>query len=176
MSGGGQPLREGITSSRYSFIHSNSCKLMKTSLIPLLALGLFATSCNHKNDDLVAPAASAATVTFPQQLTAGTWIVTSYMQATEDKTSQLDGYRFAFAANGQATASHSSSTDPGSWTWGGNSYYGTPADSKTVVFTFGNQHPLDRISKSWIIVSVDDKLIKLDSSNPAEQEHLTLGR
>ncbi|MDQ2794021.1 MAG: hypothetical protein M3Y12_08440 [Bacteroidota bacterium] len=150
--------------------------MMKTSLISLLALGLLAASCNHKKDDLVTPAAPAGTVAFPQQLAAGTWIVTFYMQATEDKTSQLAGYRFAFAANGQATASHSSSTDPGSWTWGGNSYYGTPADSKTVVFTFGNQRPLDRISKSWIIASADDKVIKLDSSNPAEQEHLTLGR
>jgi hypothetical protein len=149
---------------------------MKTSLTALLALGLLAAGCDHKKDDLVTPTAPASTTTFPQVLAAGTWVVTSYRQATEDKTSQLAGYRFAFAANGQATASHGNTTDPGSWTWGGNSYYGTPADSKTVVFTFGSQHPLDRISKSWIIASADDKVIQLDSSNPAELEHLTLGR
>jgi hypothetical protein len=149
---------------------------MRTHLPVLLALGLLAAGCDHKNDDVVAPAAPAGAANFPQLLTAGNWVVTSYTQAGEDKTSQLAGYSFAFATNGQATATHNSSADSGTWTWGGNSYYGTPADSKTVVFLLGNSHPLDRISKSWIIQSADDKIIKLDSSNPAEQEHLTLGR
>ena len=102
--------------------------------------------------------------------------MSSYLQGPEDKTGQLAAYRFAFAASGQAIATHNSTAETGSWAWGGNSYYGNPADSKTVVFTIGSGHPLDRISKSWLIGSTDDKVIKLDSSNPAENEHLTLGR
>ncbi len=73
---------------------------MKTSLTALLALGLLATGCDHKKDDLATPTAPAGTTTFPQLLVASTWAVASYRQAAEDKTIQLAGYRFAFAANG----------------------------------------------------------------------------
>ena len=145
---------------------------MKTLPLAVLLVALLGAGCNHKKDDLMVPASPA--VTFPQLLTAGSWAATSYTEGIEDKTSQLAGYRFAFATDGQATATHGGNAYPGSWTWGGNSYYGTPADSKTVVF--GNGHPLDRLSQSWIIASADDKLIRLDSANPAEDKHLTLGR
>ncbi len=81
-----------------------------------------------------------------------------------------------FTSDYKATATQGKEATAGSWAWGGNNYYGTPADSKTVTLSFGIKTPYDRLSKIWTIVDVTNAVIKLDNSNPAENEHLTLTR
>ncbi len=147
---------------------------MKTALLFAFAGLLSTAGCNSKNSDPT-PATPAAQA-FPDLLIAGTWTVTSYTEATQDKTSSFKGYVFVFVTPGGSTATQGSDKTPGTWAWGGNSYYGTPADSKTVVLNYGTKQPLVRISKSWLIKSASSTAIVLDSSNPAELEHLELSR
>ena len=145
---------------------------MKTLLLTL-ALGiLLLNSCTKSSSD---PQPTPAT-TFPQLLTAGSWTVTAYTELAEDKTKMFGGITFNFSTDGKATAVQSKSNVPGGWTWGGNSYYGTPADSKTLVLTFGAATPFDRISRTWIIDESSATAIKLSGNNPAEQKYLTLSR
>ena len=147
---------------------------MKITSIFLLLMLAAAAGCSSKKDN-VAPTPTAAD--FPQLLTSGIWVVTSYTEASQDKTSTLSGYQFTFDKSGQSAAKHGADNTPGSWLWGGNSYYGTPADSKTLTLTYSTQqHPLDRIGKGWIIKDASSTVITLDSSNPAEQTHLVFGR
>jgi len=147
---------------------------MKTTLAAFFLLLLTAAGCSHKEDS-VAPA-SAAGATFPEIIASGNWVVTSCTQGTEDKTNSMSGIRFTFDKNGQATAVQGSDLTPGGWAWGGNSYYGTPASSKTVTFAFGARKPFDKISRPWIIQEATAAVMKLDSSNPAEAEHLVFSR
>lgn len=144
---------------------------MKPILFSLLLVVLFVMGCKKSTDD-VAPATTDTT--FPKLLAPGTWVISSYVQGTEDKLKSLGSISINFTSDGKATATQGSQTTVGSWSWGGNSYYGTPADSKTVTLSFGIKTPYDKLSKTWTILDASSSIIKLDNSNPAENEHLTL--
>ena len=145
---------------------------MKILLISLLLLATVLTGCKKENTDGVAPAAT----TFPQLLAPGTWTITAFSQGTEDKLKLLANISIEFSSDGKATATQNKESTVGSWSWGGNSYYGTPADSKTVTLNFGAKTPYDRLSKTWTILDASQTLINLENSNPAEKEHLTLSK
>ncbi|MBN8825583.1 MULTISPECIES: hypothetical protein [unclassified Spirosoma] len=144
---------------------------MKPILFALLLVVTLTVGCKKSTDD-VAPATTATT--FPQILAPGTWVISSYVQGTEDKLKALGSISINFTSDGKATATQGGQTTVGSWSWGGNSYYGTPADSKTVTLSFGIKTPYDKLSKTWTIMDANSSAIKLDNSNPAENEHLTL--
>ena len=144
---------------------------MKTLALVLLLVVAGLTSCK-KNTDTVTP----TTATFPQIIAPGVWTITSFTQGTEDKLKLLSSISIAFTSDGRAIATQGKESTPGSWSWGGNSYYGTPADSKTVTLNFGAKTPYDRLSNVWTIVDAKSSVINLDSANPAENEHLTLSK
>jgi|GEM_PF-6076354 len=142
---------------------------MKSLLLVLLLTVV--VGCKKSTDD-VAPATTSAA--FPQILAPGTWAISSYLQGSEDKLKSLGSISITFTSDGKATATLDGKQTVGTWAWGGNSYYGTPADSKTVTLSFGAQKPYDKLSKTWTIMDANSSAIKLDNSNPAENEHLTL--
>ena len=144
---------------------------MRALAFVLLLAVAGSTGCK-KNTDTVTP----ATATFPQIVAPGTWTITSFTQGTEDKLKLLSGMSIAFTSDGKAVATQGKDSTPGSWSWGGNSYYGTPADSKTVTLNFGVKTPYDRLSKVWTIIDAKNSVINLDNANPAENEHLSLSK
>ncbi len=146
---------------------------MKTIATVLLLLTVLSAGCT-KTTDAVMPAAVA---TFPDIIAPGVWTIASYVQGTEDKLKTLGTISISFTSDGKAVATlDGKQTTPGSWAWGGNSYYGTPADSKTVTLSFGSAKPYDKLSKAWTIIDASKSAISLDSANPAELEHLKLSK
>ncbi|MBO0948756.1 hypothetical protein [Fibrella forsythiae] len=145
---------------------------MKT-LASLLLFGVLLTGCKSSND-AVTP---ATTTNFPDIVAPGTWTISSFMQGTEDKLKTLGSIKITFSSDGKAIATlDNSQSTSGNWSWGGNSYYGTPADSKTVTLNFGTSKPYDKLSKTWTIINVSSSVISLDNANPAENEHLKLSK
>jgi hypothetical protein len=144
---------------------------MKPLITILFLVVALSTGCK-KSTDTVIP----ATATFPQIIAPGVWTISSFTQGTEDKLKLLSNIRIDFSSDGKAVATQDNVSTPGTWSWGGNSYYGTPADSKTVSLNFGTTKPYDRLSKVWTIIEAKSSVISLDNSNPAENEHLTLSK
>jgi hypothetical protein len=150
-----------------NLINCTPMKMLATAL--LLGIALL-SGCQKKEDAAVTP----ATATFPELIAPGTWTISSFTQGTEDKLKTLGTVTINFTSDGKAVATRGSETTPGTWLWGGNSYYGTPADSKTVTLNFGLKTPYDKVSKTWTIIDASQSIINLDNANPAEQEHLKL--
>ncbi len=145
---------------------------MKTLAIALLVGFALLSGCQKKEDAAVTP----ATATFPEIIAPGVWTISSFTQGTEDKLKTLGTVTINFTSDGKAVATRSSETTAGTWSWGGNSYYGTPATSKTVTMNFGTKTPYDKLSKTWTIIDASKSVIDLDNANPAEQEHLKLSK
>ncbi|RYF68583.1 MAG: hypothetical protein EOO39_19150 [Cytophagaceae bacterium] len=145
---------------------------MKT-LVSTLVLAIALLSACKKSDDTLTPATAP---TFPEVIAPGTWIISAYTERTEDKLKTLGTIKINFTSDGKAIATLDNQTTSGSWSWGGNSYYGTPADSKTVTLNFGTTKPYDRVSQTWLIVDSKSNIIRLDHSNPAEDKHITLSK
>jgi len=141
----------------------------------LLLLGLALLAGCKKSDDSIAPD-NTTTTDFPALVAPGTWTISSYTERTEDKLKTLGTITIKFASDGKAVATLDQQSTSGTWLWGGNSYYGTPANSKTVTLNFGTNKPYDRVSHTWTIVETKTNSIRLDHSNPAEDKHITLSK
>ena len=137
------------------------------------------TSCS-KNDSAPANGNTGSTVdtTLKTQIVSGTWIITSYTQRTEDKTSQFAGVIFTFSSNGTLIANKNGNVTNGTWAYTPSSvgYYGGPPSKSSVTLSLGASSPFDRLTKIWNVASNTDGLLKLDSPEPTEDEHVQFAK
>jgi hypothetical protein len=143
----------------------------------LLSMAATLTACGGSSDP-TAPVTHPSSVS--SVLTSGTWVVSSLMQRTEDRTSQLSGYSFTFTGagseNGTVVATKSGSSVNGTW---GHSpavtYYGSTS-TESLVLNFGTESPFDRLTKTWNVVSNTSTTLTLGSPEVLEDEHLVFTR
>lgn len=128
-----------------------------------VAAFLIMFSACKKNDDT--PATTNAAVT------SGAWVVSSFTQRTEDKTSDFAGLEFVFSADAKLIVSGSQNiTGTWSYTAPSSGYYGSPTGS--FVINLGADAPFRRLTDSWNIASQTSTLLKLDNREAAEDEHV----
>ena len=116
------------------------------------------TSCKKDDSTNVNPNATGI-------ITSGTWSVSSYKETSEDHTDDFAGYTFTFDSNGQMTATISGVTTTGSWKMDDDS-------ENELHIDLGNNSPLDKLSKGWIIISITDTEISLEDDNSSNNEVL----
>lgn len=116
--------------------------------------------------------------TLKTQVIAGTWIVRSYTQRTEDKTSQFSGVVFTFSSNGTLTANKNGNIINGTWSYTPSAvgYYGGPPSKASMTLSLGAVSPFDRLTKTWNVASNTDTLLKLDNPEPLEDEHVQFSK
>ncbi|MCX6307200.1 MAG: hypothetical protein NT040_19720 [Bacteroidetes bacterium] len=131
-------------------------------LCTLIIISLFALSACKKDAN---PAAPSGVV---QVVTTGTWRVTYFIEASEDKTSDFTSYTFSFNSNGILTASLSGTNTTGSWGWDDN--------SSKLHISIGNSNPLSGLTGDWLIIEKTETLIMLKNDNAAKNELLTFTR
>jgi len=151
-------------------------KCVNKGLTLLLAAVLFLVSCSKSPvDPVVNPLVfSADSVT--ASLTTGTWMISSFTQKTEDKTSKFDGFTFIFSADGSVTATISGTETKGTWHFTpAVTYYGSTSKS-AVALNLGAATPLSQLTKTWNFVSATSTLLKVDSPELAEDEHVQFSR
>jgi len=165
-----------------SIIHIKHFKMKKfnPSVFPgLLILATIFTACSKS---AVEPNANtvnntAATV---NAIASGNWVISSYKQRTEDKTSQFSGYVFSFITTGTnggtITAIKSNNPVNGSWAYSpAVTYYGSTSTT-SMTLNFGVSSLLDKISKKWNVVSIDSALISFVNPEVLEDEHLVFSK
>ena len=108
---------------------------------------------------------------FVQILTAGNWIVDSFIDEGDDQTNDWANYVLKFNADGSLTASNGNTELSGTW-------HADTDDGElelTIQLIAGN--PFDDINEDWTVKQYDSSLIKLedeDDQEPGELKTLTL--
>lgn len=130
-------------------------------LIPVLlfcsaALITF-TSCSNSSDN----SADLTSTLVQNNVQAGDWRITSYIDSGKDETSHFSGYFFSFGSNGTISVTNSSVTYAGTWSvTDSSSNDDTPGVMDfTILFSLGNN--FDDLSEDWQIVSQTSSKIEL---------------
>jgi hypothetical protein len=134
-------------------------------------------SCS-KNYNAPASTNNPVDTTLKTQVVSGTWIIKSYTQRTEDKTSQFASVVFTFSSNGTLTANKNGNITNGTWSYIPSSvgYYGGPPSKASITLNLGAASPFDKLTKIWNVASNTDTLLKLDNPEPVEDEHVQFSR
>ena len=143
-------------------------------LIPII---LFLGSCSKSSVDPLSTSASAITpAALITALTAGSWVLSSFTQKTEDKTSKFTDVIFTFSADGTVTATKNGTETKGSWQYTpAVTYYGSSSKS-AIALSMGSASPFDLLTKTWNFISVTSTTLKIDSPELAEDEHVQFSK
>jgi hypothetical protein len=115
-----------------------------------------------------------------QSITAGTWVISTYTQRTEDKTSDFSGYLFTFTKTagdaGTVTATRNGSTVTGTWSHqAAVTYYGSTS-TEAMVLNFGAATLWTKVSKIWNVSAASAGSLALVSPEVVEDERLVFTR
>lgn len=125
-------------------------------LISLILVLLFA-SCTQ--DDTVTPVNDP--VLLQQQVQAGGWRITSFIDSGKDETAHFSGYVFTFGSNGILGATNGSTNHSGSWSVNhGNSQDDSPGDVDFNIF-FNLTNAFEDLNEDWHILSQSETRIEL---------------
>ena len=152
-------------------------KYFNTPVALMAAIALFFASCAKSSVDPVTPPATSITAaSLTASLTAGSWVLSSFTQKTEDKTSKFTDIAFVFSADGTVTATKSGVETKGSWQYTpAVTYYGSSSKS-AIALNMGAATPLDLLTKTWNFISVTSTTLKIDSPELAEDEHVQFSK
>lgn len=111
---------------------------------------------------------SNSTSSVTQIVTTGSWRITTFIEASEDKTSDFTGYTFSFNSNGQLAATLSGANTTGIWGW-------DDSNSKFHI-SIGSSKPLLSLTDDWVVLEKTETLVRLKNDNPAKNELLSFTR
>ena len=152
-------------------------KKYSNKLLSLVVAASILASCSKS---YVAP--NTTTSTSPTStdlttiLTSGNWVVSSFTQKTEDKTSKFSNIFFTFSANGTLTATDNGNTTNGTWNYTpAVTYYGSTSKA-AIAINIGTSNPLVLLTKTWNLISSTSSTIKIDSPEILEDEHVQFSK
>jgi hypothetical protein len=148
-----------------------------SKLLSLIVAASILTSCSKS---YVAPNTTAATsptsADLTTVLTSGSWVVSSFTQKTEDKTSKFSNIFFTFSANGTLTATDNGNTTNGTWNYTpAVTYYGSTSKA-AIAINIGTSNPLVLLTKTWNLIASTSSTIKIDSPEILEDEHIQFSK
>jgi hypothetical protein len=143
--------------------------------IILFAIILFSTSCSKTNQS---KSSTSTSDTFSISNISGSWIITSYFEKEESKTSSYKGYVFNFASGGVFTATKGSEVNTGTWVYSPASvgYYGSAPTKASIRLSIATAEPLSRLNRTWNIDSLTSTYLSLLNPEPTNQERVLFAR
>lgn len=93
-------------------------------------------------------------------LTTDSWYISFFFNG-DDETPAFADYEFVFNSDGTATATNSSTTEPGTWS------INTSGSSQIMrlILDFGNEDPLGGLEEDWKVTDYSNDLIRLTKGN-----------
>ncbi len=97
------------------------------------------------------------------EVEAGTWVITLYIDSGQDETNHFNGYEFTFNANGSLMASNGSTNVSGSWSVTDSSNSGDDSPDDDIDFNIAFSSPPDfaELTDDWDIVQHSSTRIEL---------------
>jgi hypothetical protein len=144
-------------------------KVFNLSLPFVMALYIFATGCTKEDNAPATNSNNAAAM-----VSGGSWVISSHIQRTENKTSNYSGMIFNFDADGKVTVTGSSSAS-GTWSYAPptTGYYSSAASIATFTLNLGTGSPFNKLSRAWNVIEQSNTILKLDNREASEDEHIT---
>src|SRR6476660_9787174 len=144
----------------------------------MLTSAAMLAACGYSSNSPTAPVTQPSNV--PSFITSGTWGVSSLLQRTEDKASQLSGFGFVFTATGSESgtvvATKGGTSVSGTWTHApAVTYYGS-SSKESIVLNLGTASPFAMLTKTWNVVSSTTTTLTLVSPEVLEDMHLVFSR
>lgn len=96
----------------------------------------------------------------------GNWRVELFMTSSQNRTSELANYTFAFSPNGTVTATNSSMVETGSWS--SNDY------TNRLYLNFNVGSALHNISNEWYVNSSEYNVLNCTINNTEQVLHIAL--
>ena len=128
-----------------------------TMLIGLSALFTLA-SCSNPSDDN----ADLQQTVVQNNVQAGEWRITSFIDSGKDETSHFNGFTFSFGSNGTLTSTNGSVNYSGTWSLtDSNSNDDSPHSDLDFNILFNLTNQFEDISEDWQIVSQSATRIEL---------------
>jgi len=122
----------------------------------LIVLSMTAVAC-HPDDASTTPVDE-----LQQQVSAGDWIITSFIDSGKDETNHFTGYTFAFGGNGVLKAVKGASTIQGSWSiTDSNSTDDNPGSDVDFNIRFTSPSDFTDLTEDWHILSRSADRIEL---------------
>lgn len=123
--------------------------------IMLFALGgtLLFASC--KKDDVKAMEA------IEDEVSSGTWRITSFVDSGTDETANFSGYNFTFASDGTLSATNGSTTYSGTWSVTDSNSNDDSADDIDFNIYFNATNDFEDLNDDWDISSHSSSTIAL---------------
>jgi hypothetical protein len=153
-------------------------KMRNCGLFVLTILAM--QSCSKSNTTPASSTNPANNATFVESLNSGTWVISSFVQRTDDKTSTFNGYSFTFSKGGTLEASNSGAVTKGSWSYSPSAvgYYGGPPSNASITMNLGTASPFNRLTRTWNIDSTktNSSQLYLLNPEPAEGEHVIFSK
>jgi len=149
------------------------------SVVSVLSFGLLLSACNKNDSGL-----TQTNTTNPVQTSSainGSFTLSSFVQRSENKTSQFDGYVFTFTSTsanaGNVVAAKGSNSVSGTWVYSpAVTYYGSTSKT-SITLSFGVTSPLTLLNKTWNVDSAStSSKLALSSPELAEDEHITFAK
>jgi hypothetical protein len=123
----------------------------------LIFLSVFFTLASCSNGDPV----NLTPTVIENNVQAGGWRITSFIDSGKDETNHFAGYTFTFGANHVLTSTNGSSTYTGTWSvTDSNSNDDNPDDIDFNIF-FNVTNDFEDLSEDWHIVSQSSTRIEL---------------
>lgn len=158
-------------------------QLKKTIMKPVFKLlsfallaSIFTTSCSKTADAPLASTDSASTQS--AKIAAGTWVISSYTQKTENKSSMFAGTVFTFQDAGKLTATQNGNVISGTWSYSPSSvgYYGSAPTKASIRIALVAGSPFTNLNKTWNVVSSDNSTLSLINPEPKDDERLSFSK
>jgi hypothetical protein len=151
-------------------------KYFKLPAALFISAVLLLVSCSKSAVDTTTPP-DTTTANLTNALTTGKWIVSSFIEKIEDKTSKFNDIVFVFSTDGSVTAtSKNGSSTKGTWQYTpAVTYYGS-ASKAAIALNMGAGNPLNLLTKTWNFISSTSTMIKIDSPEILEDEHVQFSK
>ena len=146
---------------------------MKLTLSIAIVILMF-SSCTKNNSVSDAPSTNPNT----QAQIIGNWVISSYKERSEDKTSQFEGIVFEFADAGKLTATGNNSVTTGTWIYRPSavSYYGSTATKAAITINLGSDSPFTRLNRTWNIDSSSASVLIVLNPEPSNNERIQFSK
>jgi hypothetical protein len=152
----------------------NMKKLIQGILGLLFTMTLL-QSCSKKDSNTTNPTTNPTT-----SVTTGTWVISTFSQGVEDKSSPFSGYVFTFSSGGVLKADKSGTVTTGSWSYTAatTDYYGNNPTKATYTLNMGTADPLKQLNRTWNIdaANTSTSKIALVSAEAQENMHLSFSK
>jgi len=136
-------------------------RVLINSVLLIMCVSLWQCSSDDVNNNNNQNNNTAEIMQIEDNVEAGTWRITSYVDSGQDETNDFNGYNFTFNANGTLTADNGNMTINGSWSVTDSGSNDDSSDDIDFNIAFASPAEFMDLTDDWDVVTHTSSMISL---------------